>query len=156
MTHMTLLRTLTFIGAASVSWLQATAAESTSAPIVLQKQGSFAVGGSVVTAPGTFDPLKHGAFNPAAQESAGQTLRGDHAYVFYQVPVGSRHRRHAGYFSMRATPSLVPALANNVPTVYQHRAYHGVGRHVAAAQCGQLQTAVHVLMVNSFHVRRQK
>lgn len=48
------------------------------------------MGGTVVTAPGTFDPIKHGAFNPSAQASAGQTLHGDHAYVFYQVPVGAR------------------------------------------------------------------
>jgi hypothetical protein len=61
-----------------------------SAPLVIQKQGSFAVGGTIVTAPGTFDPIKHGAFNPSAQETAGQTLRGDHAYVTYQVPVGAR------------------------------------------------------------------
>ena len=59
-------------------------------PLVIQKQGSFAVGGTVVTAPGTFDPVKHGAFNPAAQASEGQTLHGDHAYVFYQVPVRAR------------------------------------------------------------------
>jgi hypothetical protein len=55
-------------------------------PIVIQDQGSFAIGGTVVTAPGTFDPIKHGAFNPANQSSEGQTLHGDHAYVFYQVP----------------------------------------------------------------------
>lgn len=59
-------------------------------PLVIQKQGSFAVGGTVVTAPGKFDPIKQGAFNPSALDSAGQTLHGDHAYVFYQVPVGAR------------------------------------------------------------------
>src|SRR5687768_14307405 len=58
--------------------------------IVIQDQGSFAVGGSVVTAPGTFDPIKHGAFNPANQSSEGQTLHGDHAYVFYQIPDKAR------------------------------------------------------------------
>ena len=58
--------------------------------IVIQQQGSFAVGGTVVTAPGTFDPIKHGAFNPADQASEGQTLHGDHAYVFYQVPINAR------------------------------------------------------------------
>ena len=58
--------------------------------IVIQDQGSFVVGGSVVTAPGTFDPIKHGAFNPANQSSEGQTLHGDHAYVFYQIPDKAR------------------------------------------------------------------
>lgn len=59
-------------------------------PIVIQDQGSFAVGGTVVTAQGTFDPIKHGAFNPANQSSEGQTLHGDHAYVFYQIPDKAR------------------------------------------------------------------
>ncbi len=59
-------------------------------PLVVVQQGSFAVGGTVVTAPGTFDPIAHGAFNPANQPSEGQTLHGDHAYVFYQVPRQAR------------------------------------------------------------------
>lgn len=59
-------------------------------PIVIRDQGSFAIGGSVVTAPGTFDPIIHGAFNPANQNSDGQTLHGDHAYVFYQIPDKAR------------------------------------------------------------------
>ncbi|WP_454739287.1 alpha/beta hydrolase [Cupriavidus necator] len=50
------------------------------APLVIQAQGSFAVGGTVKTEPGTFDPLK-----PLA--SQGQTYHGDHAYAFYQIPV---------------------------------------------------------------------
>jgi len=52
-------------------------------PLVIYDQGSFAVGGKVITAPGTFDPLK-------PMESAGQTYHGDHAYTFYQVPVDAR------------------------------------------------------------------
>jgi pimeloyl-ACP methyl ester carboxylesterase len=59
-------------------------------PLMIQEQGSFAVGGSVTTAPGTFDPIKQGAYNPAGTDPAGQTLHGDHAYVFYQVPVNAR------------------------------------------------------------------
>lgn len=49
---------------------------------MLKEQGSFAVGGTVVTNPGTFDPHK-----PSAD---GATLHGDHAYVFYQLPVDAR------------------------------------------------------------------
>jgi len=59
-------------------------------PLAIQEQGSFAVGGSVTTAPGTFDPIKQGAYNPAGTDPAGQTFHGDHAYVFYQVPVNAR------------------------------------------------------------------
>ena len=66
------------------------AADDKPAPLAVAEQGSFAVGGKVATAPGTFDPIRHGAYNPTDQSSAGQTLRGDHAYVFYQVPVGAR------------------------------------------------------------------
>ena len=50
----------------------------TAAPLVIQEQGSFAVGGSVITNPGTFDPV--------AMTPEGQTLHGDHAHVYYQIP----------------------------------------------------------------------
>jgi pimeloyl-ACP methyl ester carboxylesterase len=46
--------------------------------IIIQEQGSFTVGGSVITNSGTFNP-----YNPTPE---GQTLHGDHAYVFYQIP----------------------------------------------------------------------
>jgi hypothetical protein len=59
-------------------------------PLMIQEQGSFAVGGSVIKVPGTFDPIKQGAYNPAGTDPAGQTMHGDHAYVFYQVPVNAR------------------------------------------------------------------
>ena len=59
-------------------------------PLVIQEQGSFAIGGTVVTAPGTFDPIRHGAYNPTDQSVAGQTLHGDHACVFYRVPADPR------------------------------------------------------------------
>ncbi|MEQ1653992.1 MAG: alpha/beta fold hydrolase, partial [Hyphomicrobium sp.] len=52
-------------------------------PLIVQDQGSFAVGGTVTTAPGAFDPLK-------PLEPAGQSFRGDHVYAFYQVPVSPR------------------------------------------------------------------
>ncbi len=52
------------------------------APLIIQEQGSFAVGGTVISTPGTFDPYK--------QTPEGQTFHGDHAYVFYQIPVNAR------------------------------------------------------------------
>lgn len=58
--------------------------------IIIQEQGSFAIGGIVVKAAGEFDPIAHGAFNPANQKSDGQTLHGDHAFVLYQKPVDAR------------------------------------------------------------------
>ena len=47
-------------------------------PFVIEQQGSFAVGGTVSSKPGTY--------NNNAPTAEGQTLHGDHAYVFYQVP----------------------------------------------------------------------
>ncbi|EJN17708.1 hypothetical protein PMI36_05434 [Pseudomonas sp. GM79] len=67
------------IGAAAL----ATGACTVAAPLVIQEQGSFAAGGQVATAPGTFDPRK-------PMEPAGQTYHGDHAYAFYQIPVNAR------------------------------------------------------------------
>ena len=49
---------------------------------MIQEQGSFAVGGTVITNPGTFDQYN--------QTPSGQTFHGDHAYVFYQIPVKAR------------------------------------------------------------------
>jgi hypothetical protein len=54
-------------------------------PLVIQKQGSFLVGGTMFTAPGTFDPFRFPDPLPD-----GQTFRGDHAYVQYQVPPDAR------------------------------------------------------------------
>lgn len=50
--------------------------------IILQDQGSFAVGGSVMSNPGDFDALK--------RTPEGQTYHGDHAYIFYQIPDRAR------------------------------------------------------------------
>ena len=53
------------------------------APLLIDAQGSFAVGGTVVRNPGIYDPTR-------AAAPDGQTLHGDHAHVFYQVPVDAR------------------------------------------------------------------
>ena len=52
------------------------------APLMIADQGSFAVGGTVLRHPGSYDPTKSGI--------AGQTLHGDHAWITYQIPVGAR------------------------------------------------------------------
>jgi len=58
-------------------------------PLSIVRQGSFAVGGTVVTSPGTFDPAAQ-TLPGQPPSTAGQTLHGDHAYVFYQVPERAR------------------------------------------------------------------
>jgi hypothetical protein len=72
-----------FLVALNLLWSCATTGKSTNGrPLLIQEQGSFAVGGKVISNPGTFDPYK--------PTSAGQTFHGDHAYVFYQIPVKAR------------------------------------------------------------------
>jgi hypothetical protein len=56
--------------------------EKASGPLTIQAQGSFAVGGSVLTSPGTYNNNK-----PTAE---GQTFHGDHLYAFYQVPQNAK------------------------------------------------------------------
>jgi pimeloyl-ACP methyl ester carboxylesterase len=52
-------------------------------PIVIQEQGSFFAGGKVVTKEGAYDPKNF-------RNPDGQSAYGDHAYVFYQIPVNAR------------------------------------------------------------------
>src|ERR1051326_5918451 len=73
---------LAILVAAAFSSVRAQNAGEKSKPLMIQEQGSFAVGGTVVTSPGTFDATN--------RSPAGQTLHGDHAYVFYQIPVRAR------------------------------------------------------------------
>lgn len=58
-------------------------AQDKQAPLTIAQQGSFAVGGTKITEPGNFDV--NNALKPQ-----GQTFHGDHAYVFYQIPVKAR------------------------------------------------------------------
>lgn len=50
--------------------------------LVIKEQGSFAVGGTVITNSGTFDPI--------VRTPEGQTYHGDHAYITYQIPADTR------------------------------------------------------------------
>lgn len=59
-----------------------TYAKTKEKPLIIREQGSFAVGGTVVLNSGSFDPYK-----PSPE---GQTFHGDHAYVFYQLPMKTR------------------------------------------------------------------
>lgn len=68
------LMTLTSLAACATTSGGATA----TGPLLIQEQGSFAVGGKVLSTPGTYDNNR-----PTA---AGQTFHGDHLYAFYQLP----------------------------------------------------------------------
>lgn len=73
---------LCFVLAVSVLFPLSVYAKTSEQPLVIQEQGSFAAGGTVVEAKETFDP-----YHP---KSEAQTLHGDHAYVFYQIPQNPR------------------------------------------------------------------
>ena len=51
-------------------------------PLFIKDQGSFAIGGTVITNPGVFDHIK--------RTPDGQTFHGDHAYVYYQIPMKAK------------------------------------------------------------------
>jgi hypothetical protein len=74
--------TLALLLTAGVGVASAQGASKKFRPVTLVDAGSFFVGGTVLTSPGTYDPL-----NPA---SGGQTFHGDHAYVQYLIPAGGR------------------------------------------------------------------
>ncbi|WP_244519830.1 MULTISPECIES: Atu1372/SO_1960 family protein [unclassified Ensifer] len=87
-------------------------------PLVIQDQGSFAVGGTVMNTPGTYDNNK-----PSAE---GQSFHGDHLYAFYQVPQNPKAlpivmHRHAltgtGRFRVvaRAPDGVIEAFEGDTP-----------------------------------------
>jgi pimeloyl-ACP methyl ester carboxylesterase len=49
--------------------------------LIIEKQGNFSAGGTVVTSDGEFNPME-----PYSVQQGGQTRHGDHADVFYQIP----------------------------------------------------------------------
>jgi len=55
--------------------------------LVIEKQGSLFVGGTIVQAPGTFNPNQ--SFNPFI--NAGQTFQIEQLYASFQIPTGARN-----------------------------------------------------------------
>lgn len=53
-------------------------------PVTIVDQGSFMAGGKVITSSGSYNTEK----NP--KDLSGNTLHGDHAYVFYQIPAKAK------------------------------------------------------------------
>ena len=52
--------------------------------LVIREQGSFMAGGTVVTAPGNYNVIND------PRDLSGNTLHGDSAYVFYQIPAKAK------------------------------------------------------------------
>jgi len=66
----------------AMTTLIAGCATPTTAPLLIQSQESFAIGGTVKTTPGSYDNNQ-----PTA---SGQSFHGDHLYAFHQVPVNAK------------------------------------------------------------------
>lgn len=58
------------------------------APLVIQKQGNFSVGGKTILREGQYDNSKFVGWDK--QVETGQSARVDHAFVDYQIPVKAR------------------------------------------------------------------
>ena len=90
----------TNLTAAALALFLAACAHNPSGNISLAAQGSFAVGGTVKTSTGTYTPVPSVVTgkdsNPfwdvynASVAAGGQTLHGDHASVFYQIPAKAK------------------------------------------------------------------
>ena len=77
------LRSMALLGLLATGAADASDSSRVVAPLMIQEQGSFAAGGTMITAPGTFNPR-------IPMTPDGQTYHGDHAYTFYQIPVDAR------------------------------------------------------------------
>lgn len=53
-------------------------------PVTIQDQGSFMAGGKIITTQGNLNVTEN------FKDLSGNTLHGDHAYVFYQLPVKAK------------------------------------------------------------------
>lgn len=81
-----------FLSLAVFAMTQGTSAQIMNAkagkPITIAQQGSFTVGGNTLQRHGTFD--NHKFVGWATQAEEGQSYRGDHAYVEYQIPENAK------------------------------------------------------------------
>ncbi len=95
-----------------------TSIELFAAPLVIESQGSFAAGGSVIDAKESYDP-----YHPKAE---AQTLHGDHAYASYEIPVDARQYpmvflHGAGQFSK--TWDTTPDGREGFKTIFLRRGF---------------------------------
>jgi len=86
--------------------------------LLIKEQGSFTVGGTVISNPGTFDAIE--------RTPEGQTLHGDHAYVFYQVPKETRELpliMWHGYGQFSKTWETTPDGREGFQNIFLRRKY---------------------------------
>lgn len=86
--------------------------------LVIQAQGSFAVGGTVRSTPGTY--------NNNTPTAEGQTFHGDHLYAFYQIPQNAKAlpivMLHGAYQSARSWETT-PDGREGFQTIFLRRGF---------------------------------
>jgi pimeloyl-ACP methyl ester carboxylesterase len=99
----------------------ATEAERTArgaSALVIQAQGSFAVGGTVLSTPGIY--------NNNIPTAEGQTFHGDHLYAFYQIPQNAKAlpivMLHGAYQSARSWETT-PDGREGFQTIFLRRGF---------------------------------
>ena len=94
-------------------------ASAMSRPVTIEEQGSFMAGGTVTVAQGIYngrDP----------RDLSGETLHGDHAYVFYQKPVKAHQYGMVflhGYGQSGKTWETTPDGRDGFQTIFLERGY---------------------------------
>lgn len=116
---------MTIFGSALVATVSAITAapafaqqQSQPEPLVIREQGSFSVGGTVQSSPGTYNNN-----NPGPQ---GQSFHGDHLYTFYQVPQNAKPlpivMLHGAFQSARSWETT-PDGREGFQTLFLHRGF---------------------------------
>lgn len=119
--HMTRMSTLAVaLALASAVGCAGSEAERTAgaSALVIEAQGSFAVGGTVLSTPGIYDNN-----TPTAE---GQTFHGDHLYAFYQIPENAKAlpivMLHGAYQSARSWETT-PDGREGFQTIFLRRGF---------------------------------
>lgn len=107
------------VAASVVAPIAAMAQQATGpAPLVIQEQGSFAAGGTVLRRPGTYDNN--------APTAEGQSFHGDHLYASYQVPQSRKAlpivMLHGAYQSARSWETT-PDGREGFQTIFLRRGF---------------------------------
>lgn len=90
-------------------------------PVTIVDQGSFMAGGTVVTTPGMYQ----GTMKP--NNPAGETLHGDHAYVFYQKPKNAYRNNLVflhGYGQSAKTWETTPDGRDGFQNIFLEKGYN--------------------------------
>jgi hypothetical protein len=97
--------------------------------LVIQAQGSFAVGGTVLNTPGIY--------NNNTPTAEGQTFHGDHLYAFYQIPQNAKAlpivMLHGAYQSARSWETT-PDGREGFQTIFLAPRLPGLSRSISLAE----------------------